>query len=341
MVQKSVTVQNVAQHARVSTATVSRTLSSPEKVSSATRDAVMEAIRATGYRVNQAARNLRKQQAGAVLVLVPNLENPFFSKILSGISAGFAQSDLSVLIADTATERHVGQSVRDYFLNGRIDGMICLDGSLLQEDLALFRSDGFADRIVFACEWVHEAAYPSVRSDNFTGAQMAVDHLYELGHRKIAHITGPAGNVLTRIRREGALEARKRLGLPIRDDWIIRGDFSLSSGQDAAQKIISMTDRPTAVFCASDMVAIGLISGLEAAGLSVPHDISVIGFDDIEMAEYTVPSLTTIRQDRRGLGTRAAHLLLNRLTSASNLEAQRIDLLDVTLTIRKSTTSPR
>ncbi len=339
--KKTIRIQDVALAAGVSTATVSRTLSDPEKVTKETRESVFEAIRATGYRLNKAARNLRKRQAGAVLVLVPNLGNPFFSQILAGISAGFAQSDVSVLMTDTTVQHESGKSLVDYFLDSRIDGMICLDGGLTLDDLDHLAAHNVGDKIVFACEWVHGSDLPSVRSNNALGAQMAIRHLYDLGHRKIAHITGPQGNVLTRARREGMLSERQRLNLPARDDWIVRGDFSLQSGRDAAQKIAAMSDRPTAVFCASDMVAFGLISGLNGLGLSVPDDISVVGFDDIEMAEFSSPPLTTVRQDRNLLGRRAAQRLLERLkggqTGSSDLN---IDELDVQLSVRQSTAAP-
>lgn len=127
---KSVRIQDVARAAGVSTATVSRALSNPELVAKETRDSVQEAIRTTGYRLNRAARNLRRMQAGAVLVLVPNLGNPFFSQILAGISAGFARSDRSVLIADTCDLPQTSRRLVDYFLDARVDGMISLDGGL-------------------------------------------------------------------------------------------------------------------------------------------------------------------------------------------------------------------
>lgn len=326
--------------AGVSTATVSRALSNPDLLTEATRKAVFDAIRTTGYRVNRAARNLRKQRAGAVLVLVPNLGNPFFSQILAGISAGFEGTDYSVLIADTADHPDRERVLIDYFRDSRIDGMISLDGSLTAEDLALFAREGVEERIVFACEWVQGAAFPSVRSDNEMGARLAVRHLHDLGHRDIAHVTGPKGNVLTRMRREGMLTERERLGLTVRDEWIIRGDFSLHSGHAAAEDILAMSHRPTAVFCASDMVAFGLIAGLTSRGVSVPGEISVIGFDDIEMSEFYVPALTTIRQHRRELGSRAARNLLNRLDNSEDVVCNAPELIDVELVVRAST-APR
>ncbi|WP_282045237.1 LacI family DNA-binding transcriptional regulator [Roseibium album] len=339
MVQKNVRIRDVARQAGVSTATVSRALTTPDLLAEATRENVFAAIQATGYRVNKAARTLRTRQAGAVLVLVPNLGNPFFSRILAGISARLGDHDTSVLIADTMDRVATGKSLVDYFLDSQIDGMICLDGGLPENDLQQFRDNGLADRIVFACEWVQNTDLPSVRSDNIQGARLAVRHLYELGHRKIAHVTGPLDNVLTHARREGMLIERGRLELPARDEWIIRGDFSLESGREAAEEIIRMENRPTAVFCASDQVAFGLMSTLTARGLRVPEDISVIGFDDIELSDFYVPSLTTIRQDRHALGTRAASLLLECIDPQSTADGHRKTpvIVDVELIVRHST----
>lgn len=337
MSEKPPRIQDVARAAGVSTATVSRALSNPDLLTKPTREAVFKAVRSTGYRVNRAARNLRKKSANAILVLVPNLGNPFFSKILEGISEGFSDSDFSVLITDANHLPEHDRRLTDYFLDGRIDGMISLDGNLTTTDMTEFARENVGDRIVFACEWVQDAPMPSVRSDNYKGAQIAIQHLYELGHRRIAHVTGPADNRLTHVRREGMLAERQRLGLPQRPDWIIRGDFSLRSGREAAQRIVAMQDRPSAVFCASDEVAFGLIAGLNAAGLRVPEDISVVGFDDIDQAEHYVPALTTIRQDRIGLGRSAARLLLEQMTNAHNAPAAEVELLDVTLIARDST----
>jgi len=337
--QKNARIRDVAREAGVSTATVSRALSHPELLSEATREQVFAAIRATGYRVNRAARNLRTRQAGAVLVLVPNLGNPFFSQILAGISEAFGDRDTSVLIADTKEHAtSTGRRFVDYFLDSQIDGMICLDGALPAEELRLLEENGVAGRIVFACEWMHGVHLPSVRSDNGSGARLAVRHLYDLGHRKIAHITGPGDNVLTHARREGMLEERARLALPSREEWIIRGDFSLESGRLAGQRILAMEDRPTAVFCASDQVAFGLMSTLAANGLRVPEDISVIGFDDIELSEYYVPALTTVRQDRRALGAKASSLLLDCIETSEPPEVRGHDpvMVDVELVVRSS-----
>jgi LacI family repressor for deo operon, udp, cdd, tsx, nupC, and nupG len=343
MKQKATTIQDVARAAQVSTATVSRALSHPDLVSEPTRRAVSEAIRATGYRANRAARNLRMQRAGAVLVLVPNLGKPFYSQILAGISQGFADSDDAVLIADTESRPLQSGELAGYFRDRRIDGVICLDGGLPRATFEEVEAIGAADRIVFLCEWVDGLPCPSVRCDNAQGARLAIDHLHALGHRRIAHVTGPAGNVLTAARRDAMVAECARLGLPARPEWIIPGDFSLESGERAAAAIAAMSERPTAVFCSADMVAIGLIAGLRKRGLSVPGDISVVGFDGIELSEVYMPSLTTIRQDRLEMGRQAAALLRARLESRDESTEQAPGAtvnVGVALLVRDSTASP-
>lgn len=332
------TIQDVARAAQVSTATVSRVLTQPGVVSETKRATVLEAIRETGYRVNRAARTLRTQRAGAALVLIPNLGKPFYSGILAGISEGFAGSDMAVLISDTEVNPIGEDTLADYFLDGLIDGAISLDGGMIPEALHRCAEAGVAGRTVFLCEWVDGEPGPVIAADNAEGARLAIRHLHGLGHRRIAHVTGPEGNVLTNSRREGMMAERTRLGLPARDDWIIRGDFSLESGREAADRILAMPDRPTAVFCAADMVAFGLIARLQAGGLCVPHDISVVGFDDIEMSEHFVPALTTIRQDRHRLGRRAAEILLDLLAGG---EGAAEPLHPVELVVRESTARPR
>ncbi|WP_120503829.1 LacI family DNA-binding transcriptional regulator [Sulfitobacter mediterraneus] len=336
MIQKPATIQDVARAAGVSAATVSRVLTNPSLVSEATRETVLQAIKSTEYRVNQAARNLRLQRANAVLVLVPNLGKPFYSGILAGISEEFSGTDYAVLIADTDSDPIVDSALAGYFLDGRVDGVISLDGGVRASALRECVDLGVEDRIVFLCEWVEGQKFPVISSDNAEGARLAIRHLHDLGHRKIAHITGPDGNVLTTARREGMVSERARLGLPAQPEWIIRGDFSLESGHDAATRILAMDDRPTAVFCSADMVAFGLMAGLKSGGLRVPEDISVVGFDDIEMSEYYIPALTTIRQDRHGLGRRAARVLLDRLKNKSLERAPEVPI-PVELIVREST----
>jgi len=332
-------ITDVAQVAGVSTATVSRALTQPDRLSEKTRQRVFDAIRTTGYRVNRAARNLRTQRAGAVLVLVPNLGNPFFSLILSSINDVFAANGYSVLVFDSQQPSAPDQVVSDYLFNGSADGVITLDGHMSATMGETLKNADLLRNVVFCCEWSDKLLLPSIRSDNPLGARLAVDHLVALGHRKIAHVTGPSDNILARVRRSVFEDRCAHHGLSIAPDWIIPGDFTLSSGARAAERLIALADRPTAVFCASDEIALSLISRAQQAGLRVPEDLSVVGFDDIEIAGHVSPALTTIRQDRALLGRMAAEELLGRLQSDPSPHAVPISFAPVEL-ITRSTTAP-
>lgn len=331
-------LRDVAEAAGVSTATVSRALSAPELVSNATRAVVMKAVEATGYRMNHAARNLRRRQAGGIVVLVPNLANPFFAQILSGIAAAMAPSGYNVLIADTR-QGDAGGSILDYLHNNRADGLIVLDAGLPPEMLAAGQRRAAQPPIVFACEWLEGDGRASVTIDNAHGARLAVDHLVALGHRRIGHVGGPAGNILTATRERGTRDALAAHGLAQREEWFFAGDFSLGSGAAAAQRWLAMADRPTAVFCASDAMACGFVGALHRAGMRVAEDVSVVGFDDIEIAAHLVPALTTIAQPRRQIGETAALRLLEMIRQPEQPRGGK-EVLAVELVVRESTAAP-
>ncbi|MCE6961007.1 LacI family DNA-binding transcriptional regulator [Cereibacter sphaeroides] len=331
MRQKTATIQDVARISGVSTATVSRTLSHPDRVAEATREMVLQAVRQTGYVANHMARNLRRRRTGSILALVPNLANPFFSEILSGLASVLTPAGYGLLIADTHTDPE--GRLAYYLESGIADGLVVFDGTLPAAALAGRQRPP----VLLACEWMDDSL-PSVRVDNAEGAAIAIRHLYGMGHRTIGHVTGPAGNVLTESRLMGMRGAMADLGLPMREDWIFRGDFGLASGSAAAMAWLGLKDRPTAVFCASDEMACGFIGALQHAGVSVPAEVSVVGFDDIEVVAHLTPALTTIRQPRQLIGRRAAEML------AAMIDARSLsgpsDLLPVELIRRQSVTSP-
>lgn len=330
-------IKDVAKVAGVSTATVSRALSKPETVAEETRKAVLNAAAKTGYRINIAARNLRRQKTGAIVVLVPHLSNPFFSEILSGIATAMAQIGLSVLVFDTKQPDVKPELVFDYVHNSRADGIISLDGSLPQR---LLDGVGFGENsppIVFACEWSALDGYPSVRADNELGARLAVRHLAELGHRKIGHITGPTHNVLTFARQRGMKAELEALGLETRKDWLFKGDFTMEAGASAARQWLTLTNRPSAIFSASDSMAFGFISELHRGGVHVPGRVSVIGFDDINISKRYIPPLTTIRQPRREIGVAAAELLMRFINNEQTKDDFHTQTLPVKLVVRDST----
>lgn len=336
MNKKSITIKDVALTAGVSTATVSRALSNPGAVTESTRAAVLKAAEHTGYQMNQAARNLRTRQTQVIVVLVPNLGNPFFSRILSGIEATASAAGMNVLIADTSLPGGRAETVRRYLTTARADGMIVMDGSLPDALLEIHHPAQSKPPVVFACEWAPTDKLPSVRIDNCGGANMAIRHLIDLGHRKIGFITGPRDNVLTVEREAGMRETLADASLDIPEDWIFEGDFSIESGTYAAEEYLALNDRPTAIFSASDVMAMGFISNLHRKGIETPQDVSVVAFDDIDIAPHFIPALTTIRQPRELIGSNAATLLIDAIRGEAELSTRRPIVLPVELIVRDS-----
>lgn len=332
--RQSPRISDVARVAGVSTATVSRALSKPDVVSAETREAVRAAVAQTGYTVNQAARNLRQQRTMGVVALVPNLANPFFARILAGLSAVLAPAGYNLLVVDTqgpGVDRHIARTLD----RSRADGLIVFDGLLPAEDLA---ADRLHPPVVMACEWIEGHAAPRIRIDNAAGARLAIRHLVGLGHRRIGHLAGPAANVLARARAEAMRAELAAQGVAIRPDWVLDGDFTLESGRSCARAWLAMPDRPTALFCASDEMALGFIAEVQRAGLNVPRDVSVVGFDDIELVAHLTPALTTVHQPRWSIGVEAARVMVALMTGEDPPAPDT--LLPVELVVRASTAAP-
>ncbi|ETX30579.1 LacI family DNA-binding transcriptional regulator [Roseivivax isoporae] len=333
MDRKVATIQDVARIAGVSTATVSRTLSKPSVVARSTREAVLDAIETTGYRINATASNLRRQRTGTVIVLLPDIANPFFSQILAGLASVLTPAQYGMLIADTQSGPDPDEQLAHYLTSGQADGVILLDGTLSPRALDI----PGRPPVVMACEWM-DTTTPSVRVENARGAALAVGHLARLGHRHIGHVTGPTGNVLSETRLEGFRDALSALGLPLRDEWVIEGDFSMDSGAAAARAWLALDSRPTGLFLSSDQMAVGFMGELQRRGLTVPSDVSVVGFDNIEIARHLSPGLTTVRQPRTRIGVRAAEMLLS-LIDTGLLEGPT-EMIEVEFMARESSAAP-
>ena len=321
-------MREVAKAAGVSTATVSRALSDPARVSGEVRGRVVAAVARLGYTVNSAARNLRRNDTGVVLVLVPDIGNPFFSKLLKGVEQQARELSYSVLIGDTGTDNSRLEIYMRQVAARRVDGMILLNGRLPGGDAAA------TVPLVVVSERVPGATVPMVGIDNATAAGLAVRHLRALGHSRIAHIAGPDGNVLTEDRARGYQDTL-RTSPGTAAPRVAHGDFSIESGRRAARALMKGRRLPTAIFAANDEMAMGAIVELKALGLAVPADVSVVGFDDIEFAAAYDPPITTLRQPRFEMGRVAMALLGDRLRGAARA-AERV-VLPVELVTRGST----
>lgn len=327
-------IRDVAREAGVSVATVSRALSNPEKVSQASLNKVHSAIDKVGYRPNMLARSFRSAKSYAVVVLVPDITNPFFSQVIRSIEDRAQQKGYAVLLGDT---RGVIEREKEYIrrVETRLaDGVIQLrpdepgKHTEVPDDIACVNACG--------CE---STTGPRVRIDNRGAARAVVDYLISLGHRRIGVITGLKDNPHTVDRLAGYKEGLAAAGIEFDPSLLAEGDFTMWSGLNSATQFCAMDDIPTALLCLNDEMAIGAMQTLKLHGLRVPEDISVTGFDDISYARYCDPSLTTVNQPAEEIGKRAMDMLL-RLIEGEPL-AQEESVLPAEFVIRKSTAVPR
>ena len=339
-VRKTPTIQDVARFANVSTATVSRALSNPDRVSEGTRARVSEAIRVTGYTLNQAGRSLRQRSARTILVALPDIRNSFFSSILEAIEREATNRGYGVLVANLFLAHAPARRLQDYMHSNRADGLLLLDGSLEPAALQALATAPYSVPLVVACEDIPNSGFHTVLTDNLQAAERATRHLIDLGHRKIGHLLGPEHNVVARDRLAGFRNALQEADIPLRQHWLLRGNFEMESGFAAAAHFVSLRERPTAMFAANDESAIGFLSGLRQHGIECPRDISLVGFDDLGFAAHYTPPLTTMRQPREMLGRMAAEALIDLLEEVEPRRGQLRIVLNSELIVRESTGRP-
>lgn len=330
------TIQDVAQQAQVSAATVSRVLSAPGRVRPETRERVEAAVRATGYTLNQAARSLRLRTSRTILFAAPDIGNPYYSTVVDAVIREAAGRGYGVLVA-SRLGADGNRWLSDHLVSNRADGILLFDGSLDTRGLRELDRNGGALPLVAAYDEIPDPSVNSVLTDNRQAARRAVEYLYGLGHRDIGHIAGLTRNGLPNERLAGYREAMQGLGLPIRPEWIVDGDYRMESGSRAADTLLDGPGLPSAIFAGNDDMAIGLIHGLRQRGVLCPRDISIIGFDDIPVAPFIDPPLTTMRQPRQALGEAAARTLIDIIEAGTEGRDPIHIVLQNTLVERRST----
>ncbi|PWC09702.1 DNA-binding transcriptional regulator CytR [Brenneria roseae subsp. americana] len=326
------TMKDVADEAGVSTATVSRTLMNPEKVSAATRKKVEQAVITVGYSPHALARNLKRNESRTILAIVPDICDPYFSEIFRGIEETAAEHGYLVLIGDCAHQHRKEKTFIDLIITKQIDGMLLL-GSDLPFDAGKEEQRNLPP-MVMANEFAPELELPTVHIDNLTAAFDAVHYLHQLGHQRIACIAGPERMHLSQYRLQGYVQALRRSGIAVDNQYIIRGDFTYETGVNGLIALMKHPLPPSAIFCHNDIIALGVLSQAKKMGLDIPRDISVVGFDDIDQAQYCWPPLTTVAQPRYRIGREAMLLLLEQLHGNTVRSGSR--LLASELVIRES-----
>jgi len=328
-----VTMRQIAERAEVSIGTVSHVINGTAKVREKLRQRVLEAIRSLGYQPSELGRGLRKNQTNMLVMMIPDVTNPFFPGVVRGVEDVAYKSSFRLVLCNTDNDRRKEISYLNEMRAYRPAGWLVIP-SVDSEIAAYLRTQVLGPPAVCidrqAEGWDGDVAVVA----NETGAYSATRHLLRLGHRRLAVITGPLhlANAVERL--AGFKHAVSEARLTIEADYIQEARFDRDSGYHAAKRLLRMLPRPTAIFACNDLMALGVLMAARELGLHCPADLSIVGFDDLDFAEFTAPALTTVHQPGYQLGTAAARLLLERI-AGSTQEPQRL-LLPTELKIRQS-----
>ncbi|MCA0970492.1 LacI family transcriptional regulator [Halobacillus litoralis] len=302
-------MSDVAALAGVSTATVSRVLRNPETVTETTKQKVLEAIEELNYQPNMLARHFRRSQTNTILVVVPNIINTVFAEIVGGIEEEASKNGYRVLLRNSNNQIDREYGSIEHMKQRQVDGMIMLSPRL-DEEILQDISEKYP--IVLATAHLDETKIPVVSIDNVSSSKKATEHLIRLGHRRIAHITGQLDSMISRYRFKGYREAMKENGIDYDTQLIREGEFTFESGYEQMMNLLDQKFPPTALFAASDEMAMGAINAAKSRGVNVPEDLAVVGFDNIRFSSVFDPPLTTIAQPKFGMGEKAMELLMKK-----------------------------
>lgn len=324
-------IQQVAQKAGVSVATVSRVLNNGPSVSPKTRLKVENAIKELKYEPSMLGRNLRNSESRLLLVLIPSISNPFYTEIIKGIENIAINHDYNILLCETDSNPQRENIYFNMVKNKLADGIISMDPTVNRKKLNELAEN---HSIILCSEYEEGGSIPYVTIDNELAAYHAIKHLIKIGNKKIAMINADEKYLYTRQRRRGYERALKEFNLPIRTEWIYNTEkLDFESGVHAMRMLLQLKERPTAVFAVSDTLAIGALKEINVGGLKVPEEIAVVGFDKIGFSNMTNPTLTTVAQPMYKMGCTAANMLINRIKGN---KVENI-VLDHELVIRQST----
>ena len=311
---KAATIRDVADRASVSVASVSRVLSGTGPVTEVTRNRVLEAAEALQYVPHSGARSLSTSKTQTIGVILPDLYGEFFSELIRGMDVAARSLGYHLIVSSSHDDaEEASAAIRS--MRGRVDGLIVLSPHLDASNLAA----ALAGRTpILLMNGGADAGRPSIVVDNHGGAILAVEHLVATGRRRIAHISGPTGNLEAESRLTGYLEAMARAGLP---PTVVEGAFTQASGHDAGAELARRATPPDAVFAGNDIMAVGAMLALQDAGLRVPEDVAIIGFDDVPIASLVRPGLTTLRIRIVETGRRALERVVNLINAAGEAVA--------------------
>ncbi|MCG3863315.1 MULTISPECIES: HTH-type transcriptional repressor PurR [unclassified Photobacterium] len=318
------TIKDVARMAGVSTTTVSHVINKTRFVAEATQQKVLAAVDELNYAPSAVARSLKCNTTRTIGMLVTKSTNPFFAEVVHGVEEYCYGAGYTLILCNTEGNLEKQRDYLRMLSEKRVDGLLVMCSDLDQMLLDLLERKNDLPMVIM--DWGPESPHTDNILDNAEhGGYIATKHFIENGHKKIGCLSGQVDKSTCQERLKGFRKAMAEADLTVNDDWLLEGDFECESAVDAAQKFIAMEDRPTAIFCFNDIMAMALISTFEQAGLRVPDDISIIGYDNIDLAPYFAPPLTTIHQPKRRLGKKAIEILLERVKD-KNHERQTFEM---------------
>lgn len=330
-----VTIRDVAKQAGVSTTTVSHVINQSRFVSATAARRVQRAMRDLKYQPNAVARSLRRKHTRTLGLVLPDSASPFFAEVARGIEDFAFRQGYNVLFGSSDHDLEKENAYLRVFIEKQVDGMIFVAAGESTRNIEQLQAERLP--LVLVDREFKNVHADYVVADNRRGGFLAAEHLIQIGHRRIACIAGPSPNTPSADRVTGYRDALKAYHIPFDPKLVRRGDFQAHTGFAAARFFITRkSNRPTAIFACNDMMALGALGAIYTAGLSVPEDIAVVGFDDILLASYAAPPLTTVRQPKYEMGQLAAQILLERI-SRQEKGGEKRHLLPTQLIVRQST----
>ncbi|UUS29836.1 MULTISPECIES: LacI family DNA-binding transcriptional regulator [Streptomyces] len=328
-------IKDVAREAGVSVGTVSNVINRPDRVSDEVRARVHAAIRSLGYVRSESARQLRAGRSRMLGLLVMDTANPFFAALARGAEDVARRADLGVMVCNSAEDVSAEESYVSLFAEQRVRGALLATTDPRGTPWRLLGRQGIP--FVLVDRVVDEAEACSVAVDDVAGGLLAGRHLLDAGHRRVAYVRGPDRLQQVRDRRTGLVRALEEAGGAADDLVELDVDrLDVGAGRDAGARLLGLAPRPTAVFCANDLLALGLLQTVHAAGVRVPEDLAVVGYDDIEFAEASLIPLTSVRQPAAEMGRLATELLLEESGAAPEEHRHRRIVLQPELVVRRS-----
>ena len=330
-------LKDIAAELDLSVTTVSLALAGYSDVSPQTRARVLATAKAMGYVPDATARRLQKQRANVIGFIVPTFgprfSDPFFSELLAGIGNEAARRSYDVLISTVAPGPAETDTYRRFIMSRSVDGMIVVRTRSDDARIALMLENEFP--FVSFGRSANYSDFPWVDTDGMAGIRAAVDHLVSLGHRNIGYLRGPQELMFSVLRWQAFVRAMAENNLEINPEWIFHGDLSQGGGRTAANQLLDLSNRPSALLVGNDLMAMGAMTAVQQRNLVVGQDLSIIGFDDIGPAEHTHPPLTTIRQPIYYIATQVTSMLIQLLEDETLQQPQQ--LLTPELVLRGST----